>query len=262
MKHVWKFTLPSHVIGVASAVYAVTQEAWWFFGLTLAIWVMLSIGVEVCFHRLLSHRAFTVSRWVELVLTYLGTIAGQGSAMFWVAVHKGYHHPYSDTLKDPHSPIHGFYQSYIGWLIDDTQDKLSYRSTVDLMRDPAQMFFHKRYYWVISATCLTLLLTPMLFGSFTPLFFGAYMLAATICIQQNFMVNCLCHDERLGYRTYETKDRSRNLGWFSIPSWGLALHNNHHYDPGNWKLAHKSSEIDISSWVIKLIATSTRSGRT
>lgn len=254
MKHVWKFTLPSHVLGAAFAVYAVSQQAWWFFGLTAVLWALLSIGVEVGFHRLFSHRSFTTPRWVELALAYLGTIAGQGSAMFWVAVHKGYHHPYADTAKDPHSPVHGFYQSYIGWLVDDTQDKLSYRSTVDLMRDKAQLFLHKRYYWVIAATALLLLLA-------SPLAFGAYMLAAALCIQQNFMVNYLCHVESVGYRTHATKDRSRNVSWFSIPSWGLSLHNNHHHDPGNWNLAHKPSEVDIGGWVIRLISLTRREGR-
>lgn len=254
MKHFWKFTVPTHLIGISSAVYAVMTEAWWFFGAAFVIWALLSIGVEVGIHRLFSHKAFKTKRWIEALLAYLGTIAGQGSVMFWVAVHKGYHHPYSDTEKDPHSPVHGFYQSYVGWLIDDTQYKISYRSTVELMRDKMQVFLHKNYYSVIVATIIALVLIH-------PLLAAAYFLASTVAIQQNFIVNVTCHLKSLGYRNFDTKDSSRNVGWLSILSWGLSLHNNHHHDPGSYTLALKPGELDISSWVIKLISSERREPR-
>ena len=249
MKHFWKFTLPAHLIALASIVYALITGQYWFFGAAFALWCLLSIGVEIGIHRLFSHKAFKTKRWIELTLAYLGTIAGQGSVIFWVAVHKGYHHPHADTEKDPHSPIHGLYQSYVGWLIDDTQNKLSFRSAVELLRDDAQLFLQSHYYKIILGTVLIL-------GLIHPLLAGAYFLATAICIQQNFLVNVICHSN-FGYRTFETKDRSRNVKALSFLSWGLSLHNNHHYDPGSYTLA-RQGEIDISSYIIRAISSERR----
>lgn len=252
MKHIWKFTLPTHAIGVASLGWVVHTGQYWFLAAAVFIWTLMSIGVEVGIHRMFSHQAFTAPRWIEVLLMYFGSIAGQGSVPFWVAVHKT-HHPNSDTEKDPHSPVKGIWQAYVGWLIDDTQDKISYRSVVPLLRDKMQKFFHDHYYKVIILTVAVLALVH-------PLLAGMYFLASTIAIQQNFIVNVVCHSDAFGYRAYETKDLSRNVGWLSLLSWGLSLHNNHHHDPGNWNLA-RESEWDPSAWVIRLISTTRRDAR-
>lgn len=254
MKHIWKFTLPAHVIGIGSAIYAAQTGQYWFFAAAFVMWALLSIGVEVGIHRLFSHLAFTTHRWIEVALMYFATLAGQGSIPFWVAVHKGYHHPFSDTLKDPHSPVHGLFHAYIGWLMDDTQNQLSYRSAVPLLRDPVQKFFHENYYKVIIATVIVLFLIH-------PLLAGMYFLATTVAIQQNFAVNVCCHMTSLGYASFPTKDRSRNIRWLSFLSWGLSLHNNHHHDPGSYKLALNKGEFDISEWVIRLISITRREPR-
>lgn len=254
MKHIYKFTLPVHILGLAFLTYCIMQAQWLFLGIAFLMWVLMSIGMEVGVHRLFSHRSFKTYRWIEVLLAYLGSIAGQGSVMFWVAVHKGYHHPYSDTLKDPHSPVHGFFHSYVGWLMDETQNTISYRSTVDLMRDPVQVYLHKHYYKIIILTILVLFLI-------NPLLCGAYFLASTVCIQQNFIVNYVCHDKRFGYRSFEVKDRSRNIPLLSLLSWGLSLHNNHHYDPASYTLSFKKSEIDLSAVVIRLISITRKEPR-
>lgn len=250
MKHFWKYTLPIHIVAIASIPYVILTSNWLVFIAAFLMWCLMSIGVEVGIHRLFSHKSFTTKRWIEVLLMYFGTIAGQGSVLFWVAIHKGYHHPHSDTLKDPHSPVHGFYHSYVGWLLDDTQTKINFRSVADLMRDPTQMFFHKHYYSVIVATLVILALI-------NPVLLFAYALASAIAIQQNFIVNYVCHVSKFGSVRYIVKDRSRNITKLSLLTWGLSLHNNHHYDPGCYNLA-RDNEIDLSAKIIKLIGTNLR----
>lgn len=248
MKHFWKFTVPAHVIGLGSLVYVLLTGQLAFLWAAVIAWALLSIGIEVGVHRLFSHKAFKTARWTELTLAYLGTLSGQGSIFFWVAIHRGYHHRYTDTDKDPHSPVNGLYQAYIGWLIDDTQTKVSFKSAADLMRDPALKLLHDYYYSVIFLTVLAL-------GLIHPLLAGMYFLATALCIQQNFAVNVLCHLPAAGSRAHETKDLSRNVLWLAPLSWGLALHNNHHQRPAAWKLSERFGEIDPGSWVVRLLAT-------
>lgn len=45
----------------------------------------------------------------------------QGDPLEWVSSH-WYHHQHCDTEKDPHSPYEGFWQSHMGWLLDDRKN--------------------------------------------------------------------------------------------------------------------------------------------
>jgi fatty-acid desaturase len=249
VKHIWKFILPMHLAAVAALVAAgATGELATMALLAGAIWVLLSIGIEVGAHRLFSHRAFAVSRPVELLLAYLASLAGQGTVVFWVAVHRGYHHPHADTERDPHSRVaHGLWHSYLGWLIDDTQTRISYKGAVNLMRDPWLMRMHNWYYTLLLGSMLLMWLA----GGW--LLLGAYAVAFVVCIQQNLLVNVMCHHDGPGSRRYETRDHSRNIGWLSWLTWGLSLHNNHHADPGDFNFARGPREFDPSAYVIRLI---------
>lgn len=249
IRHVWKFTLPTHLGAIAAIGYAAfSGELLALAAVALAFWILLSIGVEVGNHRLFSHRSFQTGRAGEVALALLGTLAAQGSIIFWVAVHRGSHHPHADTDRDLHSPVaHGTWHAYLGWLINYDRN-MSFRAAANLLRDPVVMWLHKHFYRFLMVFMVLLYLVG------GPILLGGYLLANVVCTQQNFLVNILCHHPKLGYRNFETKCQSRNLRWLSILSWGLSLHNNHHADPANPVLSTNPREIDIGSWVIRLIA--------
>lgn len=248
IRHIWKFTLPTHAGALAALGYAAyTGQLVALLLAALAFWVLLSIGVEVGNHRLFSHRSFQTTRTAEVALAVLGTLAAQGSIIFWVAVHRGFHHPHADTAKDLHSPIaHGSWHAYLGWLVAYDRN-MSFRSAANLLRDPVVMWLHKHFYRFLMAFML------LLFVAGGPILLGAYLLANVVCAQQNFLVNILCHSPRLGYRSFETRCQSRNVRWLSVLSWGLSLHNNHHADPANPVLSKRPDEIDIGGWVVRMI---------
>lgn len=78
------------------------------FGLTeflllFSMWLATGLGVTVGYHRPFTHRTFTAAPWVAAVLAVLGSMAGQGGVVSWVALYRR-HHEYSDREGDPHSP--------------------------------------------------------------------------------------------------------------------------------------------------------------
>src|SRR5262249_32248519 len=75
-----------------------------------------TLGVNIGYHRLLTHRGFACPRWLEHWLCFLGACCGQGSPMSWVAVHR-MHHQHSDEPDDPHSPRASFFWSHMGWFL-------------------------------------------------------------------------------------------------------------------------------------------------
>ena len=71
--------------------------------LLLSFYILTTIGIEVGFHRLFAHRAFETSTVMKVLLAILGSMAAEGSIVYWAAGHRR-HHVHSDTGNDPHSP--------------------------------------------------------------------------------------------------------------------------------------------------------------
>jgi fatty-acid desaturase len=76
------------------------------------------LGLTVGYHRLFSHRAFATRPAVSVALLILGSMAGRGPMISWVAMHRR-HHECSDREGNLHSPnMHGLtpMQRLRGWL--------------------------------------------------------------------------------------------------------------------------------------------------
>jgi stearoyl-CoA desaturase (delta-9 desaturase) len=81
----------------------------------VAYYLLAGLGVNLGYHRLLSHRALQLPKWLEHTLVILGLPAG--TPIQWAGNHR-YHHAHTDTELDPHSPIHqGFWYAHVGWYL-------------------------------------------------------------------------------------------------------------------------------------------------
>lgn len=74
------------------------------------------IGMSACLHRYFAHRGFKCSRFVQFLLYLGGSLASQGSPIWWASMHRK-HHSKCDTDGDPHSPVvKGFWMAWLGWV--------------------------------------------------------------------------------------------------------------------------------------------------
>jgi fatty-acid desaturase len=99
---VWITTLfmTAFHIGAVAALFVFSWKA-----LLFAVglwWIAGSLGIGMGYHRLLTHRGYKTSRWMEYVLTVCGSLALEGGSIFWVATHRK-HHQNADKDVDPHS---------------------------------------------------------------------------------------------------------------------------------------------------------------
>ena len=172
-------------------------------------------------------------------------MAGQGSPIFWIGIHRGYHHRHADTDKDAHSPIHGFWHSYILWMFK--RDSMSIRSTVDLIRDPDMVFAHKHYIKILWATHLILALISI------DLWMYLLMFPAFITLHGFLSQTSLTHISFMGYRNYDTNDNSVNSPWLFPLILGETWHNNHHGEGRNPNYSRRWWEFDPTYWIICLI---------
>lgn len=236
--------LPLHMFGAIALFNSLNPV------LVFVFWVLLSgYGVGVTLHRLLSHKAFETYPTVKNILSLLSCFCVQGSPLFWVTVHRGYHHKHSDKEKDIHSPIHGKLWAYLLWPIQVEIESLNFKYAPDLLRSKFQMFLNQEYFFIVwFGWVIALAISPTVFFSL--------VVAQLIAMHAEFCVNLFCHTNllRLGYRNFNTDDNSRNYWLFGLLSWGIGYHNNHHANPKNVSFAHRKFEFDPTVLLVKLVS--------
>ena len=242
--HLSLLLIPIHIVWIASIFLA--EINWQAIVAIILLWIIIGgIGLEIGFHRTLSQKQFTITPFTEKCICLLACYSMNGSPTFWRAMHNGYHHPYSDTKRDFHSPkFNGKFMAYVGYI--NNLDKLKYLGCKDIIGDPFYKFVNHYYILIL---WLTLVISGLI--SIDLLFI--LVSAMILCYHQTAMVNTLCHGGNLGYRNFETKDESKNIQWLAYFTFGQSLHNNHHAFPAKANYANGNHEIDPGYILSKLI---------
>ena len=248
------FTRPKLVIlrclmhlGLATAVVLGPSNYWW---VSLAVYFWFaSIGNSVGQHRYFAHKQFKTSKFWERLLVVSATLASVSSVFGYIVTHRE-HHKHTDDELDPHSPHHmSLFQS---WTLDLTDTgRWNLRNAKDWIRNKDVMNAHNYFFAYILAYCSILaVIDPMLI-------IYAYLVPASLCVWATGAFNTWGHGKGLkwlGYRTWETKDKSVNHHLVNLITFGEGWHNNHHSQPGAW---HQGGnhwwEWDLNAWIIKLI---------
>jgi sn-1 stearoyl-lipid 9-desaturase len=211
-------------------------------------WIAASWGVGIGYHRLLTHRGFTTSKWMTRFLATCGSLALQSGPISWVTTHR-LHHAFTDTDRDPHSPMKGWWWAHIGWIFSGTAqnqpEAQRQRYSPDLMKDPYLRFLDKYYY--VSILLLAGLLLAI--GGWTMVLWAV---VARVVVSWHFtwMVNSVTHI--WGYRRFESRDDSRNNVLVAAVTFGEGWHNNHHAFPRSAKHGLTWKEFDINWYQLQI----------
>lgn len=248
--NLWAGVIPMHLLGIYAIYNISSAPEWGWLAFVIGYICIMMLGIGACYHRLLSHKGFTVSRPMKLFMLWCAAIGSQGSPIFWVTVHRGYHHRFTDIVGDPHSPKDGFWHAYILWMFKITEADLNPKFAIDVLKDKDAVFFHKHYMKIVigSHAAMALLCFPLwVFGMLLP------ALASFHCFSLQTSLN---HSRFMGYKNYSTDDDSVNSVWLWPATFGEAWHNNHHGDPKNPNFGGRNWwEVDPTYWLIQLIRT-------
>ncbi len=80
---------------------------WWPAYLLIGNFIFGSIGINLAYHRLLTHRSLEVPKWLEKLFVMCGVCSLETPPYKWVCIHR-MHHQKSDEEEDPHSPKKNF----------------------------------------------------------------------------------------------------------------------------------------------------------
>lgn len=223
-----------------------SDHPWIWFVLYVVLVSHLTISaMSLCFHRQHTHKGVEFHPILDMTMQLWLWCITSMSKPDWVSVHT-YHHAFSDTDKDPHSPVHkGFWHVFLLGVFDYTKAKalpevLRIRRTIKLNK--LEGFISRNLFF-----------GPYLFSALLIFLFGAKM--GLVLLLTNFMisplfavggVNALAHT--WGYRNHVSSDNSRNIG-FLLPLnfiiCGELDHNNHHAHQRSCSFRHRWFEFDI-----------------
>jgi stearoyl-CoA desaturase (delta-9 desaturase) len=248
----WGSVIPMQFLGLWAIYNIVTGSApsWWWAATIMGYVCLAMLGIGAGYHRYLSHKGFEVSRPVKLFMLWCAAVSGQGSPVFWVTSHRGYHHRHTDKEGDPHSPTDGFFHSYILWVFKLKDNALSPRSIVDLMREPDVMFIHNHYQKILWISHALIALISVDLWLYT-LAFPAFITLHSYSIQTS-----MSHSKVYGYKNYEQDNDAVNVWWLFPLILGETWHNNHHGDAKNPNFGGRHWwEFDPTYRLIQLIRT-------
>ncbi|CCE06263.1 Delta 9 acyl-lipid fatty acid desaturase [Bradyrhizobium sp. STM 3843] len=260
----------SILVGHLLALIAFVPWTFSWTGVILAIVaarVMGLLGINICYHRLLTHRGFKCPKWFEHVLAVIAIGCVQDTPARWVAVHR-LHHQHTDEQCDPHSPLVNFLWSHVGWLVLKNPDlrrlKIYDRYAKDILRDPFYAALERDWLqleiillqWAVFFGAGFLAEVVMGGAVMDAVQFGASILIWGVFVRtvvvwhQTWAVNSVAH--LWGYRNYQTDEDSRNNIIVGVLAHGEGWHNNHHADPRSARHGHKWWELDTTWLTIRL----------
>jgi stearoyl-CoA desaturase (delta-9 desaturase) len=189
--------------------------------LVLAAGVLLyypvqQLGQAIGYHKLFAHRAFVAKPWYPYVACFFASIAFYGDPLSAAMIHR-IHHRYSDTDKDPHSPLHGRLHAYIGWMATYKPNTADARCIADLLRDFPWMVTFRKYEWLL----------PWVFHgalyALSPLVSCAVLIACLLSIHNALAVNAFSHNPN-------TSDSDKAVDAPHLARWvnPIFLHRHHH----------------------------------
>ena len=233
----------------------------------LVCYTIFGLGLTVGYHRLFSHAALRVPKWLEHTIAICGYLAIQRGPLFWVAMHR-LHYKYVDVPgKDPHTPKEGLWHVHFGWTHErrsDVWDPDVYRVWVpDLVDDKLYRFMDHEAadyaaYVLLNTSAFVaggLLGQPGTFDTHNAISFLVWvgMLNRVALLHAFGFINSVCH--LVGSRPFRTKegDQSTNNLLVSLLIFGEGWHNNHHAFPGSARQGLRWYQIDPSWYTICLL---------
>ena len=234
-------------IGAVAALFFFTWKA--FLVATFLWWVATSLGIGMCYHRLLTHRGYKTPRWLEYFLTVCATLALEGGPIFWVATHR-IHHQYSDQEGDPHTPRDGKWWSHMGWIL---MGKSMHHDTTTLARYVPDLARDKFFVWITKYHYVPMIVLGIILlalGGIPFVLWGIFA-RTVVGLHCTWMVNSATH--LWGSRRFKTRDDSTNNFLVAMFTWGEGWHNNHHAHPTSARHGLAWYEIDLNWYGIWLL---------
>jgi stearoyl-CoA desaturase (delta-9 desaturase) len=254
--------LPVGALAVAIGYFWHHGVGWFDLALAVTLYIVTGLGISLGFHRLFTHRSFRARRGLRIALAVAGSLAAEGSLISWVSHHRR-HHVFADREGDPHSPwtvrdgsfrrLRGLFHAHMGWLFSGAVSSTA-RWSRDLLADrDIVMISRLAPLWPVASLALPFAIGWAVTRSVTGAILAMVWAGAVrigVLHHVTWSVNSLGH--MFGKRPYSSGDRSGNIGWLSVISFGDSWHNSHHAFPALARHGCDPGQVDPSAMLLRV----------
>ncbi len=223
----------------------------------LVAYLVNTATISVLYHRGLAHGAVELGPGLRRFTARAGIWLTGLDPKAWVCMHRR-HHAFSDTARDPHSPVRfglfglllGQLRSYETTLIGLARNDAEYTSHVDDIDFEISALNRRRLWYLPYVVHLAI-------AAAVALPTGYWLLGATYFAGimshpvEGWIVNALGH--AVGGRNFDTPDNSRNNLVAALLIVGEGLQNNHHRYPASARFSYRSPEVDPGYAICRLL---------
>jgi fatty-acid desaturase len=195
-------------------------------------------GMNIYYHRYWCHKHFTSNELVCKFFSVAGLLTMLGTPAYYALVHK-YHHAYTDTDKDPHSPTHGRWHATFGWMFNTHKSKMSPVMIKELFKEDNVWVFELEkikipIVWVIPG--IIIFISPAAGMGLLCAMFTSYFM--------EIWLNGFMHNPK----TKEPINAPSIFAWLTA---GSLLHKLHHQIP------HRTPKEDPAYYLVKMLNVKT-----
>lgn len=229
------FNLPIHLACILGLIFLNYSFVNLLIGTFLFYTLIFGIGVNVGYHRLATHNSFVPKyAWTRYLMIFMGLFAMMGGPIVWAQYHR-YHHAFTDTDKDPHSPIKGKWYAHFLWTLNPPS--VPAIIVKDLIKDKLLGWMNLHCRSIVIITLLIVFLLNQTAGL-------ALLLAMVMSFNIEMGINSLFGHDSKG---------SKNTMALQYITFGASLHKNHHINPKNYNFAVAPGEVDLVKYFIDWI---------
>jgi fatty-acid desaturase len=245
------------------------------FGLfVLTYYVLAGLGVNLAYHRVLSHRSLHLPTWLERVLVTIGVPAG--TPVQFVGKHR-FHHATADTELDPHSPHHkGLLYAHVGWYLGSHNPMLCIAYALggparmlvdawlrprtnqehnalapDVSADPWYRFISRPWPYAVLMHLHAAMAVGLAYRWWGGLGVAGIWLTFIVLYNLADGIDSLAHT--FGRKLHVQHDDARNLAWMGILVLGEGWHANHHRYPYSARHGLLPGQFDLTWEFIRLL---------
>lgn len=208
---------------------------------------LTGLSITAGYHRLFSHRAYKTNSFIEGIILFFGSMAGQSSALRWSYDHR-LHHAHVDTDDDPYSISKGFWYAHFNWMLELPRP-IEPKVVQDLMKNKLVMFQHNYIGRLMIATNV---LAFVVAGFLLNDYLGAFVLAVWVRLfalhHFTWFINSLAHT--WGDKPFSQEQSAVDNYIISLLTFGEGYHNYHHTFANDYRNGVRWYHFDPTKWLI------------
>ena len=218
----------------------------------IGVYVYGACGMNLCYHRLLTHRSFKCPLWLEHVCVYLGVLVGMAGPIGMTRIHdlRDWAQRQPDChwfLRHGKPPlVDGFY--YLNFRLK-LRDPPGFNPGPGIADDRFYVFLQRS--WMLHQLPIAAVL--YLLGGWSFVVWGVFVRVAA-CTVMHWFISYFAHTS--GPQDWVVDDaviQAHNVPLMAIPTMGESWHSNHHAFPSSARHGLYPGQIDLGWRFVQML---------